>query len=131
MSNSDRAALLDAFTVAWTAKDIDALMDLMADRCVFRASLGPEPGATFTGRDEVRRGFEIFLGTSDITPPPETANEIALVSADFAVTRWTTRTPGTDGTAVVVRGCDVFEFDGDRIKSKDTYRKVDRELPKG
>ncbi len=131
MSNPDRAALLEAFTVAWSAKDLDALMAFMAQECAFRASLGPEPGATFTGRDEVRRGFELFLGGGGGAPAPETENEETLISGDFAVTRWTSRFPQTDGPPVVVRACDIFEFDGDRITFKDTYRKVAGDLPAG
>jgi ketosteroid isomerase-like protein len=123
MTNADRSALLEAFTAAWEAKDVDGLMRLMADECAFRASVGPEPGVTFSGRDEVRRGFEQFLGAV-AGPPPETETEAALVAEHFAVTRWTNRFPQSDGPPVVVRACDVFEFAGDRISFKDTYRKV-------
>ncbi|GAA1822476.1 nuclear transport factor 2 family protein [Planosporangium flavigriseum] len=125
-----RVALIEAFTKAWNAKDVDAVMDLMADDCEFRASVGPEPGATFTGRAEVRRGFESFLAPSD-APEPETEVGPLLVHDDFAVTRWTSRWPRPDGTTVEVRACDVFQFDGDRIRSKDTYRKVEGPPPAG
>jgi ketosteroid isomerase-like protein len=118
-----RVALIEAFTRAWNDKDVDGVMALMADDCEFRASVGPEPGTAFTGRAEVRRGFGIFLAPSD-APDPETEVGPLLVGADFAVTRWTSRWPGPDGTTVEVRACDVFEFDGERIRSKDTYRKV-------
>lgn len=124
MSTADRAHLLDAFTAAWSAKDLDALMALMAEECAFRASIGPEPGTTFAGRDEVRRGFELFLGGGDTAPEPETENEEALIGGDFAVTRWTSRYPQPDGPPVVVRACDILEFHDDHIKLKDTYRKV-------
>ena len=123
MSES-RRALLDAFTQAWGDQDLDALMGLMSDGCEFRASVGPEPGTSFVGRDAVRRGFELFVGLGAPPPPPEVENEEPLVSGDFAVTRWTLRWPQPDGPPVEVRGCDVFLFDGDRIALKDTYRKV-------
>lgn len=125
MSTHDRAALLEAFTEAWEARDVDALMALMAGDCSFRASVGPEPGATFAGRAAVRRGFEQFLGGPAPSPVPDTDTEQPLVSEDFAVTRWTTRIPQAGGgPPVVVRACDVFEFDGEHISVKDTYRKV-------
>jgi ketosteroid isomerase-like protein len=123
MTDDRRVALLEAFSAAWNAKDLNAVMDLMADHCEFRSSVGPEPGTHFAGRDEVRRGFEIFLKPSD-APQPQTVHEEMLVTGDFAVTRWTLRMPGADASSSDVRGCDVFEFDGDRIKLKDTYRKV-------
>jgi len=118
-----RVRLIEAFTAAWESRDLDALMELMADDCVFRASVGPEPGVSFVGRDAVRRGYAMFLGAAD-GPPADTQSAAPLVHRDFAVTRWTVRTAGKDGAHVEVRGCDVFEFDGDRISLKDTYRKV-------
>lgn len=131
MDTEDRARLLDRFTAAWSAKDLDALMALMAEDCSFRASLGPEPGATFAGCAEVRRGFALFLGPDNGDPPPETETEESLISGDFAVTRWTSRYPQPAGPPIVVRACDILGFEGDRIKFKDTYRKAPGELPNG
>lgn len=48
-------ARLAAFSAAWAAKDIDALMTFMTDDCVYAASVGPEPGKTFVGKEAVRR----------------------------------------------------------------------------
>jgi ketosteroid isomerase-like protein len=128
MSPENRVALLEAFTTAWEARDIDAVMALMAEDCEFRCSVGPDPGARFVGRDEVRRGFELFIGSSS-APAPETETAEMLVNGNFAVTRWTLRWPKPDGSSLRVRGCDVFEFEGALIKLKDTYRKVAGELP--
>lgn len=127
---SDRQSLLKAFADAWTARDLDRLMHLMAPKCEFRPSLGPDPGVVFVGRDEVRRGFALFLGRSD-GPAVETESTGDLVGEDFAVTRWTARATQPDGSVVEVHACDVFEFEDDRIKVKDTYRKVVAPLPEG
>ena len=118
-----RAELVGRFTDAWNSQDLEALMELMTDDCMFRASIGPEPGATFIGRDEVRRGFEQFLAGSD-GPAPRTETEKPLISDNFAVTRWTTYLAGSDDPPLVVRACDILGFEGNRIKFKDTYRKV-------
>ena len=130
MDDAGREALLKAFDRAWGAKDVEALMELMAADPTFRASVGPEPGSTFRGREEVRRGFGLFLGAAT-GPPPETDGPEIRVGGDFAVTRWTLRIPQGEGAPVVVHGCDVFEFEGDRISLKDTYRKVTGDLPPG
>ena len=130
MDIAHRQTLLETFTEAWDAKDVDALMELMAQKCEFRASVGPEPGASFVGRDQVRHGYGLFLGRRD-GPVTDTNVATPLISEDFAVTRWTSRWSTPDGASVVVHACDVFEFEGDRIKSKDTYRKVCGELPTG
>jgi len=121
---ADHLRLIETFTTAWEAGDLDALMALMADNCMFHASVGPEPGLSFVGRDAVRRGFAQFLAApAAAAPPTDIENAEPLVHRDFAVTRWTVRGAGPNG-APLVRGCDIFEFDGDRIMRKDTYRKV-------
>lgn len=120
---TDKALLIDHFTAAWNARDVDAVMALMADDCEFRTSVGPGPGAAYVGHDEVRRAVKAFLdGPSD--PYVESGPVIAHVSEEFAVTRWTTCTsrPGED--PVLVSACDVFVFSGDLIQTKDTYRKA-------
>ena len=127
---AQRAILLEQFSAAWTEKDLDGLMALMADGCLFRASVGPEPGASFEGREEVRRGFSLFLGGDQDDPAVETDTEAPLVCVDFAVTRWTSRFPQPSGPPVVIRACDILGFEGERIKFKDTYRKVSGELPR-
>src|SRR5207302_4000436 len=43
------------FSEAWAKRDIDGLMALVTDDIFYGASVGPEPGATFRGRDAVRR----------------------------------------------------------------------------
>ena len=49
------------FSEAWAKRDVDGLMALVTDDIIYGASVGPEPGATFRGRDEVRRGFDHML----------------------------------------------------------------------
>ena len=124
LDTADRAELVERFSAAWGAKDLSGLMELMTDDCMFRASVGPEPGVTFNGREAVQNGFEQFLGAGSGAPVPETDTEEPLISRDFAVTRWTSRFARPDGSMVIVRACDILGFEGDRIKFKDTYRKV-------
>jgi ketosteroid isomerase-like protein len=118
-----RRRLIDQFRSAWESADVEALMALMTEDAVFHASLGPEPGQTFRGAAEVEQGFRLYLSkasSSDST----TDTQDDLISADFAVTRWRTRTVGPDGHVTETASCDVFEFDGPLIRFKDTYRKV-------
>lgn len=121
MSDPQQVATVEAFIQAWARGDVEALMGLMSAECEFHASVGPEPGSRYTGREEVRQAYESFLepvlgaGTSEteLMPP--------LFGRDFAVVRWIDRAAGG---AVKTHGCDVFELEGDRIRRKDTYRKV-------
>ena len=41
-SDIDLVTLLDRFADAWNRHDLDALMSMMTDDCVFEASAGPE-----------------------------------------------------------------------------------------
>ncbi|GAA0603243.1 hypothetical protein GCM10009547_01000 [Sporichthya brevicatena] len=118
-----RSRLIDQFRSAWEAADLDGLMALMTEDAVFRAAIGPEPGQTFQGAAEVERGFRFYLAKA---PGGNSTTETAvdLISPDFAVTRWRTRTVGADGTVIETASCDIFEFEGPLIRFKDTYRKV-------
>ena len=53
---------LDAFMDAWNAHDVDAIVGFFAEDCVFHPSVGTElMGASYVGRDEVRRGVAAFF----------------------------------------------------------------------
>lgn len=127
-STSDTAVIgerLAAFGDAWRAQDIDALMEFMTDDCEFRASVGPEPGSTYRGREEVRRGFEAILAHDDAG---EGRSGITVIAGTYAAAQWVLVRDHPDGSRTEVRGCDIFEFEDDRIKLKDAYRKVHVDL---
>ena len=51
-------ALLSSFAEAWNRHDIDAIMALMTEDCVFEASAGPDVcGARYVGNQDVRAAF--------------------------------------------------------------------------
>ena len=50
--------LLDRFADAWNRHDLDALMSMMTDDCVFEASAGPEvDGQRSEGKQAVRAAY--------------------------------------------------------------------------
>src|SRR3954463_14510241 len=88
---------------AWGRADIETLMSFVAPDCVYSASVGPEPGETFVGRDAVREGFSKLLAhdQDSVSEPGE-----MRVVGDWAVFTWGfRRTVG--GASQVVRGCDL------------------------
>ncbi len=112
---------LAQFGDAWRRQDVDALMTFMTDDCEFRASVGPEPGSTYRGRAEVRRGFEAILAYDDAG---EGHGGITIIDGRYGASQWVLLREDAAGHEVRVHGCDIFEFEGDLIKLKDAYRKV-------
>jgi ketosteroid isomerase-like protein len=112
-------AVVRRFDEAWQRADIDALMSLVSDDCVYGASVGPGPGREFVGKAEVRRGFLAML-TFDQSDPA--AGQVVMVDETRALVMWTVHQKATGGT-VAVRGCDVFEVHDGLIRRKDAFRK--------
>jgi beta-alanine degradation protein BauB len=52
------------------------------------------------------------------------ADTEVMVADDRGAAEWTFRAKDDDGAAFEVRGCDLFEFDGDLIRVKNAFRKV-------
>ncbi len=116
----ERARVLAKFGAAWTAKDLDALMSLITDDCVYAASVGPEPGETFIGRDAVRAGFAALLAYDASGESKE--GRIAILG-ELGLAEWAYELWDASGRVTVVRGCDIFEFAGLLIRRKDAFRK--------
>jgi ketosteroid isomerase-like protein len=112
---------LREFGDAWNRGDVDELMTYMTDDCVYSASVGPEPGRTFRGREQVRRGFSQMLAHDADGHP--VAGPV-VVAGDRGSAEWAYRFPRPDGTQMDVRGCDLFQFRGDLIVVKDAFRKT-------
>lgn len=117
---------LGEFSKAWTAGDLEALMSFMADDCTYYASVGPEPGTTYRGREEVRRGFAEILAYDR---GRERHDGKALITGSTGIAEWSFTERDADGHEMVIRGCDIFEFAGDKIRTKDAFRKVLAKVP--
>lgn len=55
----------------------------------------------------------------------------AFVNGRFGAAQWSFSYPREDGTTLEVRGCDMDEFEGDRIRVKDANRKVPGGIDRG
>lgn len=56
-------ARLMEFAAAWSNKNLDALMQLFTEDCIYQASVGSEPGTTYVGQAAVRLGVEAIYNT--------------------------------------------------------------------
>jgi ketosteroid isomerase-like protein len=93
----------------------------MSDDCVYLASLGPEPGKTYSGRENLRQGFTEMTTTETEL---ETREGRIWVSGDHAFAEWSYDETGDDGLVVEIRGLDVIHIVEGKIKSIDAYRKT-------
>lgn len=121
MTDGDLLTLLDRFADAWNRHDLDALMSMMTDDCVFEASAGPEvDGHKSEGKPAVRAAYAaVFAMFHDA----RWANPRHFVAGDRGVSEWTFTGTRKDGTRVEVNGCDLFTFRAGRIAVKNSFRK--------
>jgi len=120
-SVADLLALLDRFADAWNRHDLDALMSMMTDDCVFEASAGRQAnGQRSEGTQAVRAAYAAVFETF---PDAHWANPRHFVAGNRGVSEWAFTGTHTDGTRVEVTGCDLFTFRDGRIAIKNSYRK--------
>ena len=120
MNPDEKRALVRAFMNAWEAADADAVMQLMSDDCVYGASVGPEPGMTYRGRDEVARGVGEMLA---FEAGGESRQGRVWFADDCAFAEWDYDEIADSGDVRVVRGIDVIQMAAGKIMSIDAYRK--------
>jgi hypothetical protein len=116
--------LLERFADAWNAHDVEELMRCMAADCEFRSSAGTEAcGASHKGREAVRAAYAAVF---EAFPEAAWTNPRHVVAGERGFSEW--RFVGRDrqGARVEVDGCDLFEFDGELIRVKNSLRKQRR-----
>ena len=114
-------SLLQRFAEAWNNHDIDTLMALMTEDCVFESSFGEEVcGRRYEGREAVRDGFS----QAWINYPDARWNDPRhFVHGDRGVSEWTFTGTDNNGMRSEVAGCDLFTFRDGQIAVKNSFRK--------
>ena len=113
--------LLKRFAEAWNRHDLDALMSMMTDDCVFEASAGSDVnGQRSEGHDAVRAAYAAVFAAF---PDAQWRNPRHFITGNRGVSEWTFTGTGRDGRRVEVNGCDVFTFRDGKIAVKNSYRK--------
>ena len=120
-SDADLIELLDRFADAWNRHDLDALMSMMTDDCVFDASAGPHvDGQRSEGKPAVRAAYAAVFETFH---DAHWASARHFIAGDRGVSKWTFTGTHRDGSRVEVNGCDLFTFRNGKIAIKNSYRK--------
>ena len=122
VSTSDEPLLdiLVSHTDAWNRHDLDALMTLFADDCVFEASGGDEVGgARYEGKREVR---EAFAGSWIRCRTPIGAWAATTCWVRAMHFSWDSHPHMFDGRRIEVNGCDFLTIREDwRFLKKKPY----------
>lgn len=115
-------ALLQAFGEAWNAHDLDGLLALCTEDCVFETAAGPLAcGVRHVGKAALRAAFP---GAWRTWPDARWEEAVHVVAAGGrAFSEWTFRGTDAQGATIEVRGVDLFEIRDGLIARKDTYRK--------
>lgn len=112
---------LKAFSDALNRHDIDAVMEMMTDDCVFHAVAGPElVGKSFVGQAEVRQGLENAWKTA---PDACWLDGEHCVIGDRGFSETTYKGTTTDGVRSEARMIDAFTFRDGKIAVKNAFRK--------
>ena len=120
-SDAESLALLERFAEAWNRHDLDALMSMMTDDCVFEASAGPEvAGQHSEGKQAVRAAYAAVF---EAYPDAHWANARHVIAGGRAVSEWTFTGTHTDGRRVEVNGCDLFTIREGKVAIKNSFRK--------
>lgn len=113
-------AVLARFSAAFGAGDVDAIMGLMTDDCVFEATSPAPDGQRHEGAEAVRAVWrELFDGTVD----PSFTEEESFLCEDRGVLRWRFDWTDPDGSPGHVRGVDVLRFRDGKVAEKLSYVK--------
>ncbi|GAC1476002.1 MAG: nuclear transport factor 2 family protein [Candidatus Dormibacteraceae bacterium] len=114
MSASTQKTIED-FNEAFGRHDVDAVMALMTDDCIFENTLPTPDGERHVGHRDVRKFWEKFFRES---PNAKFATEEMVVAGDRAAVRW--RFDWGDGH---IRGIDLFKVRDGKVAEKLSYVK--------
>ena len=110
-----KARVIEAFNDAFGRHDVDGVMALMTDDCIFENTLPPPDGERHVGQAAVRAFWARFFKD---TPQARFESEEVVVAGDRAVVRW--RFDWGDGH---IRGIDLFKVRDGKVAEKLSYVK--------
>jgi uncharacterized protein (TIGR03086 family) len=111
---------LARFAAAFGARDVDAIMALMTDDCVFEATSPAPDGTRVEGAAGVRATWEELFGS---TTDGQFTTEESFVCDDRGVLRWRFSWREPDGSEGHVRGIDALRFRDGKVCEKLSYVK--------
>jgi ketosteroid isomerase-like protein len=112
-------ATIHRFNEAFNRHDVDAVMALMTDDCIFDNTRPPPDGERIVGQAAVRALWVEFFRRS---PQARFETEEIFAAGDRCVVRWTYHWV-KDGKPGHVRGVDIFRMHDGKVAEKLSYVK--------
>ena len=122
MDAAPTPVLMKEINAAFNSRDVDRIMAFFAEDCTFLMARGPEAeGRRVRGKEAVRR---VLADRFKVIPDMRWDHVDAFICGNRAVSIWIVTGRGEDGERLNYRGCDIYEFRGDKVLNKDTYWKL-------
>ncbi len=118
VNETETIAAVDRFNDAFNAHDVDAVMAVMTDDCVFE-STSPPLGERHEGAAAVRAAWESLFASS---PTAHFDAEEVIAAGDRCTVRWVYTWDDADGKGRV-RGVDVLRVRDGKVAEKLAYVK--------
>lgn len=113
--------LLESFGDAFNRHDLDAIMSMMTEDCIWLTSAGEAPeGSRIEGQGAVREALAALLSTM---PDARWSDPEYIIQGDRVCMKWRFTCTAADGTPVEKFGLDLLQLRDGKIWIKDTYRK--------
>jgi len=107
---------------AFNSRDVDRIMSFFADDATFLMARGPEAcGRRVQGKVAIGK---VLADRFKVIASMRWDHIDHFVTGDRAVSVWTVTGKSADGEALEYRGCDLYQFRGNKILHKDTYWKL-------
>jgi ketosteroid isomerase-like protein len=119
-TTEETRAVIERFNAAFARHDVDAVMALMTDDCVFENTWPAPDGTRYEGQAAVRAFWERFFRES---PQAVVTAEDLFVAGDRGTVRWVYRWGGSGSSGGYVRGVDVFRVRDGKVAEKLSYVK--------
>ena len=111
----------EEFGAAWNSGNADLVTSFFTEDGAYHASVGPEPlGKSYIGKENIRRGVQAFF---DRFPNGKFENLKVVVAGDIGTFEWDFVTTDANGLTVRTAGCDLLRFVGDKVATKNAFRK--------
>ncbi len=108
------------FNDAFNQHNVDAVMAVMTEDCVFENTYPPPDGERYEGQAAVRAFWERFFASS---PHATFETEEIFACGDRCLVRWLYRWVEPEGKRGHIRGVDVFRVRDGKVAEKFSYVK--------